>query len=168
MGAGHREFESRHPDVSSTITSHAQLHQICERDDWRCRYCGRQLFCGTCEPARARSQGKAIWATRDHIIPRSRGGTGAAWNLAACCPPCNRNKADKLPADYTPPKVSLKKIPAPQRRPRYVLTQRITLPSRILERVHSLDCWVMTFIALNPGRPIEEGPPCNCDAANAA
>ena len=32
----------------------------------------------------------------DHIIPASRGGTNATYNLAACCFDCDKRKADYL------------------------------------------------------------------------
>ena len=52
------------------------------RDLWTCQYCGTKR--GT--------------LTVDHVIPRSRGG-GSSWdNIVACCPPCNRRKGDRLPA----------------------------------------------------------------------
>jgi hypothetical protein len=35
--------------------------------------------------------------TRDHIIPRSRGGTNYSWNLVPACRPCNHAKGQKLP-----------------------------------------------------------------------
>ena len=33
--------------------------------------------------------------TRDHVIPRSRGGASSPDNLVPCCAPCNRQKSDK-------------------------------------------------------------------------
>jgi len=33
-------------------------------------------------------------ATRDHIVPQSRGGSSAWWNLVPCCQSCNAKKAD--------------------------------------------------------------------------
>ena len=33
--------------------------------------------------------------TVDHIIPKSKGGEDAAWNLVPCCKSCNSSKADK-------------------------------------------------------------------------
>ena len=44
-----------------------------------CHYCG----------------GKAT--TRDHVVPRSRGGTNKPQNLVPACEPCNKAKADKWP-----------------------------------------------------------------------
>jgi 5-methylcytosine-specific restriction endonuclease McrA len=51
------------------------------RDGWTCQYCG------------ARSN-----LTVDHVIPRSKGGKSTWDNIVASCAPCNRRKADHLPA----------------------------------------------------------------------
>lgn len=159
LGRGNRGFESHHPDVSKPSKSHHQLHLVCERDRWRCRYCDRPLYCRACNAHSGAERG-AIWATRDHILPRSKGGTGALANLAAACPPCNQQKADTIPAGY------VQVIPPPPKspRPRTHLTHRAVVPLRVIERLHSLDCWVTTFIALNPGTPVDVGAPwwCNC------
>lgn len=50
------------------------------RDDWTCQYCG------------SRSD-----LTVDHVIPRSKGGSNEWENIVACCAPCNRRKADRMP-----------------------------------------------------------------------
>jgi 5-methylcytosine-specific restriction endonuclease McrA len=51
------------------------------RDGWACQYCG------------SRSN-----LTVDHVTPRSKGGTSDWDNIVAACAPCNRRKADRLPA----------------------------------------------------------------------
>ena len=51
------------------------------RDNWTCQYCG------------SRSN-----LTVDHVIPRSKGGLSTWDNIVASCAPCNRRKADALPA----------------------------------------------------------------------
>lgn len=43
----------------------------------RCAYCG------------------GVPDTEDHIIPRSKGGVNAWWNLLPCCWSCNQLKADR-------------------------------------------------------------------------
>lgn len=45
-----------------------------------CYYCGVDLTEET--------------ATRDHVIPKSQGGTDASENVVPCCLKCNREKAD--------------------------------------------------------------------------
>ena len=55
--------------------------QILERDNYACRYCGKD-------------------ATHvDHILPVSRGGTNDHENLAASCAHCNLSKGDKTPEE---------------------------------------------------------------------
>ena len=39
----------------------------------------------------------AAGTTRDHIVPRARGGTGWPWNLVDACVPCNSRKGMALP-----------------------------------------------------------------------
>lgn len=38
--------------------------------------------------------------TRDHLVPKSRGGTDHLSNLRPCCRPCNALKADMTPAEW--------------------------------------------------------------------
>jgi 5-methylcytosine-specific restriction endonuclease McrA len=52
----------------------------------RCVYCGAPL-----EYARS---------TLDHVHPLAKRGTHAPGNVVAACPPCNRLKADMLPAEF--------------------------------------------------------------------
>ena len=52
----------------------------------RCVYCGSPL-----EYARA---------TLDHVHPLAKGGTHSPGNVVSACPPCNRLKADMLPAEF--------------------------------------------------------------------
>ena len=52
---------------------------VLQRDGHRCAYCGR--------PA----------STRDHIVPRSRGGPTSWLNLVAACAACNGFKRDRTP-----------------------------------------------------------------------
>ena len=39
-------------------------------------------------------------ATLDHVHPLAKGGAHAPGNVVAACPPCNRLKADMLPAEF--------------------------------------------------------------------
>jgi 5-methylcytosine-specific restriction endonuclease McrA len=54
-----------------------------------CAYCRRTLQSSTAYSALA--------ATRDHVIPKVRGGTYKVW----CCFACNNLKEDKSPAQWT-------------------------------------------------------------------
>lgn len=56
------------------------------RDDFTC------LFCGEAFPP--------YYLTRDHIIPKSRGGSDAWANSATCCKRCNHEKGDRTPEQW--------------------------------------------------------------------
>ncbi len=59
------------------------------RDDYSCQYCGRH---------RSRLRGRQF-LTRDHVLPRSRGG-GNTWdNVVTACSPCNNRKGNHTPAE---------------------------------------------------------------------
>lgn len=53
------------------------------RDGFVCQYCGVRLNMAS--------------GTRDHVIPRSRGGQDALTNVVASCMPCNTRKDDRTP-----------------------------------------------------------------------
>lgn len=52
----------------------------------RCYYCGIQL-----DPAN--------WHA-EHVVPKGHGGSGALKNLVGSCPPCNRAKKSRTPAEF--------------------------------------------------------------------
>jgi hypothetical protein len=56
--------------------------EIIERDKSTCYLCGKVF--------------DSLKLVIDHIIPTSRGGTNATFNLAAACSPCDRRKGDYL------------------------------------------------------------------------
>lgn len=53
------------------------------RDAFECQYCGTRISMTT--------------GTRDHVIPRSRGGPDTMLNVVTACRACNVRKDDKLP-----------------------------------------------------------------------
>lgn len=55
------------------------------RDKFTCQYCGCQVGLRT--------------GTRDHVLPRSRGGGNALTNLVTACAPCNLRKDARTPAE---------------------------------------------------------------------
>jgi 5-methylcytosine-specific restriction endonuclease McrA len=57
------------------------------RDGYRCAYCGR----------RREELGPRERLTRDHLIPRSKGGADAWLNVVTACSSCNHRKDDRLP-----------------------------------------------------------------------
>lgn len=55
------------------------------RDNYLCLYCGHQFdYCGL---------------TRDHVVPRSRGGKDIWENVVSACQRCNHHKADRTPEE---------------------------------------------------------------------
>ena len=60
----------------------ARREEAIGRFDSKCYLCGTEL--------------EAAEVVIDHIIPRSRGGTNATYNLAAACAPCDHRKGDYL------------------------------------------------------------------------
>lgn len=80
-GAAFRRRKGRPPsDVYSLFT----------RQRGRCWYCRRPMSLGGADSSAA---------TRDHVIPRSRGGKTAG-NVVAACYACNQRKRAMLPADF--------------------------------------------------------------------
>jgi 5-methylcytosine-specific restriction endonuclease McrA len=74
------------------------------RDHYSCQYCGRH---------RSDLKGRQF-LTRDHVLPRSRGGGNTWENVVTSCSPCNNRKGDRLPAE-----AGLKLLASP-REPNYV------------------------------------------------
>jgi len=61
------------------------MKNIWLRDGKRCQYTGRMLSLSE--------------ATKDHVIPTSRGGKDSWDNLVTCCPNINKRKGDKTPEE---------------------------------------------------------------------
>ena len=57
--------------------------QILERDEFKCFYC----------------HAPNVTLQIDHVVPYSRGGTNAPWNLVAACVPCNGSKTNFAPSE---------------------------------------------------------------------
>jgi 5-methylcytosine-specific restriction endonuclease McrA len=77
---------------SFVSTPHKKSHfnlpshrNILIRDGFQCAYCPRKLTLGS--------------VTKDHVIPRSKGGLDVLTNVVAACRHCNTRKADKTPAE---------------------------------------------------------------------
>ncbi len=58
---------------------------IYARDASRCQYCGKRY---------ATSE-----LSLDHVVPKSRGGTGTWTNIVCCCVKCNSRKGGRTPAE---------------------------------------------------------------------
>lgn len=54
------------------------------KSNFRCAHCGKTMHVGYAD------------LTIEHIIPRSRGGTNAPWNLCVLCQKCNVAKGSRL------------------------------------------------------------------------
>jgi 5-methylcytosine-specific restriction endonuclease McrA len=59
------------------------------RDDYSCMYCGRH---------RSELRGRQF-LTRDHVLPRSRGGENTWENVVTACSPCNNRKGSRTPEE---------------------------------------------------------------------
>lgn len=95
------------------MTSHGGLHILGERDGWLCRYCSCELICYGCclgwdvyaNPEEmdkdwrwwaTRGGAGVRWATRDHVLPQSLGGSDGLENLVLSCGPCNNKWGNQL------------------------------------------------------------------------
>lgn len=58
---------------------------LCEMLDWRCYYCGKR---------------KPL--TKDHLIPREKGGPDDKTNLVPACKSCNSSKGARWVHDWRP------------------------------------------------------------------
>ena len=65
-----------------------RLHQVGDRSDWHCTYCGRPVE----RPGAVDSPDAA--ATIDHLVPRSKGGGNRLRNQVLACQLCNNLKGD--------------------------------------------------------------------------
>jgi len=63
-------------------------HALYREQQWRCQHCGEK-----CAPIEGRGRRRL---TVDHIVPKSKGGPPAMWNLAVLCSTCNEEKGDSV------------------------------------------------------------------------
>lgn len=64
-------------------------HNLYLRDDYTCQYCGRHVS----------DFKKGEYLTKDHIVPKERGGENTWENLVTACSPCNNRKDNKTPKE---------------------------------------------------------------------
>ena len=81
------------PRVAPPLTNRA----LFQRDRNICLYCGQQF------PASA--------LTRDHVVPRARGGTDVWENVATACEPCNLRKGARTPEQASMPLLAVPYAP---------------------------------------------------------
>lgn len=86
-----RVIMNRYINVGGRYYRHAHLnnHNLKLRDDHTCQYCGRT----------EKELGRKNELTRDHVIPRSRGGQDVWTNVVAACMSCNHKKDARTPAE---------------------------------------------------------------------
>lgn len=87
-----RNASVTHLRNKKAIVSRTIRKQVCERDGWKCQYCGREK--GQLSPQEVDRDG---YMTLDHVIPESNGGDSSPLNLVACCNSCNQIKGDRTP-----------------------------------------------------------------------
>ena len=71
--------------------------ELFRRDQHTCLYCGGQFL------------EKDL--TRDHVVPRSRGGKNAWANVVTACKRCNNHKGDRLPEEIGMPLLAIPFVP---------------------------------------------------------
>ena len=71
--------------------------ELFRRDQHLCMYCGRVF--------------KECMLTRDHVMPRSRGGKNTWTNVVAACKRCNHVKGNRLPQECGMPLLALPYTP---------------------------------------------------------
>ena len=80
--------------------SKQSLDELIERHDGRCFYCDSAVD-PTAPPGSLRkSKPSRLAPTRDHLIPRSRGGKGKPNNKVLACYRCNNLKGDMSVAEF--------------------------------------------------------------------
>ena len=85
--------ETKPRKIQETINTHGN-YLLFRRDHHMCAYCGGEF------------EGRNL--TRDHVHPRSRGGSNAWENSVTACESCNHRKANRTPEEanmmlmYTP------------------------------------------------------------------
>jgi len=78
----------KHRRIGSRVAVLTNVHLFL-RDGHRCAYCGRHR----------RELGAREHLSRDHLVPRSKGGTDAWLNVVTACSSCNHRKDDRLVED---------------------------------------------------------------------
>ena len=80
-----RKVRQRPLHVPAALTPR-NLHA---RDDFSCQFCGRHKS----------EFRQSEFLTKDHLIPKDRGGKNSWMNLVSCCNSCNNRKANRSPSE---------------------------------------------------------------------
>ena len=78
-------YEALKKNAGGTYTIE-DFHNLCDSLNWQCAYCGKQITEDT--------------ATRDHVMPVSRGGNNSIDNILPACFSCNASKNNKTKEEY--------------------------------------------------------------------
>lgn len=89
------QAENKCPRIRPTLSNRI----LFRRDDYRCLYCGHKF--------------KHQELTREHIIPRSKGGQDRWENVVAACKRCNHNKGGRTPEEAGMPLLAIPFVPNP-------------------------------------------------------
>lgn len=73
-----------------------QMQVLMRRHKGKCAYCDRRV--STLLPP-----DHALRATREHLVPKSRGGSGKLSNLVLACRQCNEARGNQVPSEKTAP-----------------------------------------------------------------
>lgn len=68
------------------MSRYSQRKKLYDRQDGICAYCFNEMTFDNNRPNTV---------TRDHVIPRSKGGPSSMFNLIGVCATCNQLKSDK-------------------------------------------------------------------------
>lgn len=78
--------------VQKTMGNKVTLEKLCREFNNTCYYCGSTVVPGAEDPD--------FRATRDHDLPRSRGGRNAQFNIVLACYTCNQDKAHMTSEEF--------------------------------------------------------------------
>lgn len=110
-----------------------RLVEMATCQGWRCHLCGEPMT----HPRK--EKGSPLRATRDHLIPRSHGGTSAPWNLKAAHAICNTKRGNSpLPAEMIPvppPLLPARELAAKRKRSKYAaaVVGHVDLPPELAD-----------------------------------
>ena len=113
----------QHPEIQGAEYQQGQLQgyllreYLLEKWDRKCAYCHAQ----------------GISLQIEHLIPRSRGGSNRASNLALACEPCNRRKGNQTASEFGFPEVQAQ-AQVPLKDAAHVSTLKTAILSQLQER----------------------------------
>lgn len=87
MTASASPYREPHPSAGVIGPVSPQLAVVLARDGDRCVWCSRRF-------------GRLVRPTREHVVPRIKGGPSWPENEVAACPPCNRGRGHRSPVQW--------------------------------------------------------------------